>query len=218
MARFSNNDLFHPSAGTGELQKTASQTVQLIELHFDPANNISGIENIYLTDCFFDISYDSSTAPDSGANTYSSVGNILSISPVQESTQLRVNTLTATLSGVDNAIMQDILHHDIVNTRVVIYRAFLVDNTFNTSKVYMMFDGIMKSWSVKEAADTATISANISTHWANFEQKAGRKTNSTSQQNTRQYNTTATFFTKDKGFEFASAMINDIAWGPRGKQ
>tara|TARA_Y100000004_G_scaffold140463_1_gene159601 strand:- start:793 stop:1446 length:654 start_codon:yes stop_codon:yes gene_type:complete len=216
MARFDNNDLFNTS-NTGELQKTATQTVHLIELHFDPTNSIADIENIYLTDCFFDLTYDSDTAPDTGTNTYSSVGNILSISPVQESTQLRVNTLTATLSGVDNAIMQDVLHYDIVNTRVVIYRAFLNNNTFNTSKVYMMFDGIMKSWSVKEAVDTATISANISTHWANFEQKAGRKTNSTSQQNTRQYNTTATFFTKDRGFEFASAMINDIAWGPRGQ-
>ena len=195
MARFDNNDLFNTS-NTGELQKTATQTVHLIELHFDPTNSIADIENIYLTDCFFDLTYDSDTAPDTGTNTYSSVGNILSISPVQESTQLRVNTLTATLSGVDNAIMQDVLHYDIVNTRVVIYRAFLNNNTFNTSKVYMMFDGIMKSWSVKEAVDTATISANISTHWANFEQKAGRKTNSTSQQNTRQYNTTATFFTK----------------------
>ena len=215
MARFSNNDLFNAS-NTGELQKTATQTVHLIELHFDPANSIAQIENIYLTDNFVDIAYDSATAPDSGSNTYSSVGNVLSISPVQESTQLRVNTLTATLSGVDNAIMQDVLHYDIVNTRVVIYRAFLDNNAFNTSKVYMMFDGIMKSWSVKEASDTATISANISTHWANFEQKSGRQTNTTSQSNTRKYGTTATFFTKDKGFEFASAMINDIAWGPKG--
>ena len=216
MARFDNTNLYN-ALNTGELQKTATQCVHLVELHFDPTNTISGIENIYLTDNFVDVVYDSDTHPEASAPTFSSVGNLLSFEPVQESTELRINTIRATLSGVDNAVTQDILHYNIVNSRIVIHRAFLNNNAFDSNKVYMMFDGILKNWSVNEAVDDATISVNISTHWANFEQRAGRQTNSTSQANTRKYGTTATFFNNDRGFEYASAMINDIAWGPRGK-
>jgi|TARA_X000000950_G_scaffold113140_1_gene142378 hypothetical protein len=200
--------------GTGKLELDAVKCFHLVELHFDDSN----LHNLYLTDNFQDISFDSATAPDSGANTYSAVGGFLSFGPVSETTELRVNTINITLSGVDNTntntgIITDVLSFPITNKRVVIYRSFGVDSTTDQTKTFMIFDGTVKNFNVVEGADEAQISVAVSSHWANFEQKNGRITNTTTQANTTKYNSTSTF-TGDKGFEYSSALIADIQWGP----
>ena len=44
----------------------------------------------------------------------------------------------------------------------------------------------------------------VTSHWADFDLKAGRKTNDSSQQ---------MFFSGDKGMEFSGLMTEDIKWG-----
>jgi hypothetical protein len=66
---------------------------------------------------------------------------------------------------------------------------------------------------VDENASEATISIEVSTHWANFEQKNGRITNTTTQTNTTKYGSTDKF-SSDRGLEYSSALIADIQWGP----
>tara|TARA_R100000329_G_scaffold151045_1_gene145665 strand:- start:1589 stop:1828 length:240 start_codon:yes stop_codon:yes gene_type:complete len=77
----------------------------------------------------------------------------------------------------------------------------------------MIFDGNVKNWAVDENDTEATISVEVSTHWANFEQKNGRITNTTTQTNTTKYGSTDKF-SSDRGLEYSSALIADIQWGP----
>ena len=211
----SGSKTIYEGDGTGELEKDAVKCFHLCELHFDDSN----LDNLYLTDNFHDISWDSTTAPDSGANTYTAAGSLLAFSPVSETTELRINTINISLSGVDNSssgIIADILTYPIINKRVVIHRSFGVDSTTDYTKTFLLFDGNVKNFNVIEADDSATIALSVSTHWANFEQKNGRITNSTTQRNTQRYDGTGTF-SGDNGFQYASAMLADLKWGPFNK-
>jgi hypothetical protein len=96
---------------------------------------------------------------------------------------------------------------------VVIYRSFGVDSATDKTKTFMIFDGNVKNFNASEDATEAAVTIQVSTHWANFEQQNGRVTNTTTQTNTQKYNSTDTF-AGDKGFQYASAMIADISWGP----
>tara|TARA_R100000734_G_C3317940_1_gene111554 strand:- start:2748 stop:3410 length:663 start_codon:yes stop_codon:yes gene_type:complete len=202
--------------GTGKLELDAVKCFHLCELHLDDSN----LDDLYLTDNFYDISWNSTTAPSTGGATklYKASGNLLSFSPVSETTELRINTIQISLSGVDNSsegIITDVLNYPIVNKRVVIHRSFGVDSTTDYTQTFLLFDGNIKNFSITEGPENSTITLSVATHWANFEQKNGRVTNTTTQKNTTRYGTgTQPKFTGDKGFEYASSMIADIKWGP----
>ena len=195
---------------TTQLQQDSQTVFHLMELHFDDAV----WDDVFLTDNFHDVELDTPTQ--SAARTFSAVGSLLSFAAITETTKLAVNTITISLSGVDNrgtGIIAKLMQSPIMNKRVVLYRSFGVTGTTDLTKTYQIFDGNVKSWNIDESSGTATISINVSTHWANFEQKNGRITNTSTQSNTKRYGST-TKFSSDRGFEFASAMIGDIQWGP----
>lgn len=195
---------------TTQLQQDSQTVFHLMELHFDDAT----WDDVFLTDNFHDVELDTPTQ--SAARTFSAVGSLLSFAAITETTKLAVNTITISLSGVDNrgtGIIAKLMQSPIMNKRVVLYRSFGVTGTTDLTKTYQIFDGNVKSWNIDESSGTATISINVSTHWANFEQKNGRITNTSTQSNTTRYGST-TKFSSDRGFEFASAMIGDIQWGP----
>ncbi len=205
MARFVNTDLFNGSE-TGSLQQDSVRVAHLVEVHITPT--------LYFTDNFTDIDYDSATAPDSGSNTYLAVGDFLTFSSTTETTQIKVNAINLSLSGVDTTLVDDLINYNIVNKRVVIYRSFFNGDAFETNRTFTLFDGLIRNWNFNEAANNSTVSVSVATHWANFEQKQGRITNSTSQRATKRYDSSVQF-SGDKGFQYASAMIGDIHWGPR---
>ena len=57
---------------------------------------------------------------------------------------------------------------------------------------------------LRETATDSLLNLNVVSHWADFEKKSGRKTNSTSQQR---------FFSGDLGMAFSSETVLDIKWG-----
>ena len=195
---------------TSELQKDSQQAFHLVELHFDDAT----WDDVFLTDNFHDVVLDTPTQ--SAPRTFSAVGGLLGFQSITETTQLAVNSISVSLSGIDstaNGIIVNLLKSPIMNKRVVIYRSFGVTSDTDTTKTFMIFDGNVKSFSIEEKDKDSTISVNVATHWANFEQKNGRITNSTTQRNTTRYGSTSTF-DSDRGFEYSSTQIADIRWGP----
>ena len=199
---------------TTQLQQDTQDCFHLIELHFDD----SIYNDIFLTDNFHDI--DLNTPTQSASRTFTAVGGLLGFAPITETTKLAVNSITVSLSGVDNSttgIISNLMTAPIMNKRVIIYRSFGVPTVDPFSKTYMIFDGNVKSWSIDESEDGSTISINVATHWANFEQKNGRITNSTTQRKTVKYSDSNQTFDADRGFEFASVAIADIQWGPSNK-
>ena len=195
---------------TTQLQQDTADCFHLLELHFDD----STYDDVFITDNFHDIELDTPTQ--SAARTFTAVGGLLGFAPIQETTKLAVNSITISLSGVDNStdgLISKLMTAPIMNKRVVIYRSFGVPTLDPFSKTYMIFDGNVKSWSVDESESDSQISVNVATHWANFEQKNGRITNTETQTKIVRYNSTNTF-SSDRGLEYASAAIGDIQWGP----
>mgnify|MGYP003133932681 FL=1 len=200
--------------GSGEVEKNQIKTFHLMELHFNDSSQSLLNSNLYFTDNFYSIDYDSATAPDSGSNTYQAVGKFLTFGSVVESTAIKVNAITVGLSGVDVADISDVVHSNVVNKRVVIYRTFLdSNNAFQTNRTFLLFDGNIKNFNCVEGPEKSTITFSVATHWANFEGVNGRITNTSTQFYTKRYNSTETF-KHDKGFEYSSIFVKDVHWGP----
>jgi hypothetical protein len=203
--------------GTGEVEKDAVKVCHLVELHLKDSTQTALDENLYITDNFHDIAYTSATHLESSAPTYIALGGLLGFGNASETTQIKINTISLTISGVDVEDISDVVHSNIINKRVVIYRSFglATDSTTNfANKTYQFFDGNIKNFSVKENASESSITFNVASHWANFEATNGRKTNKSSQSLTKKYNSSDTFFF-DIGFDFSSTQTADVRWGPQ---
>lgn len=203
---------FYNSDGTsGLLNKDAIQCYHLVDLLIDDGT----LDDYFFTDHIHTISYNSITQ--AGAQNYDPLGNLLGMTNNEESASIKVGGVTLTLSAVDPEFISKILAStELINKRVVIYRGFFETayTAPSSSNCYAWFDGHIKDYAIEEGGQTAKLNISVASHWSDFEKKTGRITNSASQQNTTKYNSTDTF-SADKGFDYASAMLGDIKWGPR---
>ena len=172
-------------------------SADLIEIHFDTP--------VYYTNANLDISYDSITAPDSGANSYLAQGQFLEFGNVKESGSITVNTLDISFTAVDLTTIGLVMNNNYIDKRVVLYRViFDSSGEFNGNKVFQIFDGRITAWKISEAQETATLTIQCASQFADFEKTAGRTTSIASQQ---------IFFNNDKGMEFSNQIVKDIRWG-----
>ena len=159
----------------------------------------------YLTTTNINISFDSATAPDAGAQTYLAQGQFLSYGNIVETTDLRIAEIDMEFTAVDTTTIALLTNNDYINKRVVIYRAILgSDYSFGTDDVYLVFDGKVTGYSIRESNETATVTISCASQIADFERTNGRKTNPASQQ---------VHFANDQGMEFAPELVKDIRWG-----
>ncbi len=178
---------------SGQQQRVAD----LIEIHLSTA--------VYFTNSFLDLSYDSSTAPDSGSNTYIAQGQFIGIGNIQESKDIKIGSMNVVFTAVDYTTLAYVLNNEYIDRRVVLYRAVLDENfAIDPTKVFQSFDGRIKDFNISESPKTATLSFNVGSQFADYDKISGRRTNSDSQKR---------FFSSDVGFEFAPQIQTDIKWG-----
>ena len=151
---------------------------------------------LYYTDYISDLQ-------SSGA-LYTSIGHFLDIGSPQETQELRVGTINVTLSGVERAFISLFLNNDWINREVSVDRALISSSGAIVPNPFTIFEGYMSQFQVSESGDKSDITVAVSSHWADFEKKAGRNTNNNSQQY---------YFSGDKGFEYASSIVKDLKWG-----
>jgi hypothetical protein len=170
----------------------ASDYVRLVNLIYLDIGS-----GVYITDHAIDLTYDS--------NTYESSNDLISIGEPKESRELRVNTLTLGLSGADQTYIALFLQNEFINKQAKFYKAVLQsDNVSIAGSPITMFDGRMVRWEINESRTTSEVLIEVASHWADFDKKAGRLTNGTSQ---------GRFFDGDDGFEFAANTVKDLQWG-----
>lgn len=139
----------------------------------------------------------------SGGN-YTAIGHFLDIGSPQETQELRVGTINVTLSGVERSFISLFLNNDWINREVSVDRALISSSGTIIANPFTIFEGYMSQFQVSESGDKSDITVAVSSHWADFDKKAGRNTNNNSQQY---------FFDLDKGFEYASSIVKDLKWG-----
>ncbi len=180
------------SAVKTELATGKIRPVLLIEIGFSTP--------VYLTDASFDI-----TSSISGSSrTYLSNGHLQSISNINETNVPTKNTLSVSLSGVDQTYISVALNENIINKNVYIYKGFLDSSLSLISDPFLSFFGTIDEYAIKDNTSTATIVLNVTSHWGNFNKINGRTTTDNSQQR---------IFSGDKGMEFSALTVKDIKWG-----
>ncbi len=175
-----------------ELATGVIDPVLLIEIGFSTP--------IYLTNASFDI-----TSSISGTSrTYVSNGHLRSITGVNETNRPTKNTLSISLSGVDQTYISVALNENIINDNVFVYRGYLDSNNALISDPFLLFYGTIDEYKISDNTTTANLILSITSHWGNFCKTAGRTTTANSQKR---------FFSSDKGMEFAALTVRDIKWG-----
>ena len=151
----------------------------------------------YLTDLFNDVDWN--------GNTYIALGHFLQFDKIDETSDVRVNDVTVTLSGVDQSFISIFLQNDYVNRRARIYFAAWNGSSLVTDPV-MLIDGLMDQPVIADNPETglSTVAVRVSNQWADFDRITGRRTNHDLQQ---------IYFPGDKGFEFASQQYRQLTWG-----
>ncbi len=186
-----------PKALQDKLAAKKVFVADLLEFHFDTA--------LYFTTANIDLSYDSATAPDSGANTYIAQGLFLNYKDIVENSDLRVGTLDLAFTAVDPTMVAVLINNDFIDKRVVLYRAVLNDDySFTSNDVFTIFDGRISGWKLTEGTQTANVVLSVASLFADFNRTNGRRTNPASQN---------LHFSSDKGMDFSPQIVKDIKWG-----
>jgi hypothetical protein len=165
-------------------------------VHLFRADFASG--TVYATDSYRQLTW--------GGNTYLANGHLLSFAGVEESAELQVAQARFALSGVDQSLISVVLVENVIDRRVRVWTAFLDIDDAIIGEPVLIFDGRMDAPSIDEdpQGGTCTVSISASNQFADFNRRAGRRTNDSEQQ---------TLFPGDRGFEYVSALTRSITWG-----
>ena len=166
--------------------------VLLIEIEFGTP--------VYLTNASFDI-----TSSVSGSSrTYQSNGHLKSITAVSETNKPTKNSLSISLSAVDQTYVSIALSENIINADAYVYKGYLDSNNALISDPFLLFFGTIDEYSISDNTTSASLILTVTSHWGNFGKTTGRTTTDNSQKR---------FFSSDKGMEFAAQTVRDIKWG-----
>lgn len=176
------------SSVVSEIASDSIRMCHLLEIHFSTP--------VYYTDAPQDIAH--------SAKNYLASGNILRIEAIQEASDIRIGTTTIKLSGVDQTVVSMLLSGGYIGRQVRVLRAFLNDSNVIIGAPVLIYDGRIDGHEIIDSNTTSEVSLSVASHWADFEKKAGRMTNTNSQN---------LFFPGDKGFDFAANVVKDIKWG-----
>ena len=136
-----------------------------------------------------------------GDKTYLGVGSLLSISSVEETTEIEAKGATLTLSGISSSILSLALDEPYQGRECKIY--FGVTNS--PSSYVEIFSGELDQMTIVEEADTCTISVTAENVLIKLERPTIRRF--TDQDQKSRYPT-------DRGLEFITSLQNkEIFWG-----
>jgi len=180
------------SAVKTELATGIIEPVILVEIGFSTP--------IYLTNASFDL-----TSSVSGTSrTYLSNGHLRGITGVQETGTPTKNSLSVSLSGVDQTYIALALTENIINDDVFIYQGYLNSSLALIADPFLLFYGNVDEFKISDNTSTATLVLIVSSHWGNFSRTSGRTTTDNSQRR---------FFSNDFGMAFSALTVRDIKWG-----
>ena len=180
------------TAVKNELATNDIRPIHLITIGFSTPVN--------LTDCAFSL-----TSSVSGSSvTYTASSFVLDVSNFTEEIDITKTTLSLSLSGADQTFISTALSENITNDEVTVFRGLLADDNTLIADPFLLYKGNIEGFNISETEKASVLNIKVSSHWADFDKKNGRKTNNTSQQR---------FFSTDVGMDFSSQTVLDIKWG-----
>jgi len=175
-----------------EVQSTKTYPIQLIKFQVTSNN----ADSLFLNTGYTSITYNS--------DTYIPGSNVVSLSAVDETRDVKTNAITIKLNGIPNTIIAALENVNAIGGIVTIFQAFWNEETGQIQgQVYQKWQGIINSHAVDEE-NSETGDVNISVECKNIvgailNTKSGRFTSDSS---FNQYTT------NDKSMEFVAAMVD----------
>ena len=141
------------------------------------------------------------------SKVFTGTGDLLSISPVEESSTLQMNGISVALTGIKSSLVSTALSAQYTNRNAALYMGLFNTSGSVIADVYTLFKGKMDVLNITEQADTATITLNIESRLVSFEQPLNRMLTLEDQQ---------VDYSSDLGFEFISDLQDkEIIWGKK---
>ena len=143
-----------------------------------------------------------------GSDTYVGGGNLLEISSIQESSEVKATGMSIALSGLDSSIVSSALTENVQGTVVKVFFGVLETSSNATAVVdtpYQTFEGFIDTMSILEDGNTAQISVDVENKLVALERPLNRRYTDQDQKN---------LFAGDKGLEFVESLQDkSIVWG-----
>ena len=180
------------STTLAETNSTKSYPIQLIK--FQVTNN--NTDSLFLNTGYTNITY--------SGDTYLPGSNIISLSPVEETKDVKTNAITIRLNGIPNTIIAALENVNAIGGIVTIYQAFWNEETGAIQgQVYQKWQGIINSHAVDEE-NTNSGDVNITVECKNIvgailNTRSGRFTSDTSFKK---------FTANDASMEFVASMVD----------
>ena len=153
--------------------------------------------NLYLWSGFGDLTFN-------GKN-YLGVGNLLSISAVDESTDLTATGASIVLSGIQSTLLAIARDEDYQGRPITIYLGALDDTGDLIASPTVLFSGFMDVMTIAEAGETSTISVTAENKLIAFDRSYVRRYTAEDQK---------IDYPNDMGFEFVAKIADqEIIWG-----
>lgn len=180
------------STTLAEANSTKTYPIQLIKFQVTSDNN----DSLFLNTGYTNITYN--------GDTYLPGSNIISLSPVEETKDVKTNAITIKLNGIPNTIIAALENVNAIGGVVTIYQAFWNDDTGAIQgQVYQKWQGIINSHAVDEE-NTERGNVNITVECKNIvgailNTRSGRFTSDTSFKK---------FTANDASMEFVASMVD----------
>ena len=174
-----------------DIQKGVLKTFIAVELHFSDTNIIRAWNGV-------------GTIPING-NDYVGVGQFGSIGPVKETTDLKAEGMTFTLSGLPNTAISNALRQDYQRRPCSVYFGTLNERRQIVGDAYKIFGGLTDRMFIKRTGDTAAIAVRVESRLSDFQTPRETIYSDVDQQNR---------FPGDRGFEYIPSLQDrEILWG-----
>ena len=141
------------------------------------------------------------------SKTFTGTGDLLTISPIGESSTLQMQGITVALTGIKSSLISTALTAQYTNRNGTLYMGLLNSSGAVIADVYTLFKGKMDVLNINEGAETSTISLNIESRLVSFDLPLNRMLTLEDQQ---------VDYSTDLGFEFISSLQDkEIIWGKK---
>tara|TARA_X000001388_G_scaffold73163_1_gene64581 strand:- start:4948 stop:5523 length:576 start_codon:yes stop_codon:yes gene_type:complete len=141
-------------------------------------------------------------------NTFIGSGNLLSISNVNETADIRASGIKVSLSGLDSSILSSSISQDSEGGVVKLYFGVLKTEDNRTQVVdspYQLFEGSLDTIQISETGESAMITVTVENKLIMLEIPRNRRYTDQDQKN---------LFAGDKGLEFVDDLQDkELIWG-----
>lgn len=173
------------------------------------------VSPFYAVELFFDTDtvrvwtgYGDITVTVSNSQTYNGIGDLLSISEVQESQDISAKGINLTLSGIPSNLLTHALNTPYQGRICNLHFGFIDWSSPANQNAMLAFTGYMDTMNIDEGPETSTIVTTVESRLIDLEKPRNRRYTAENQKQR---------FVGDKAFDFVESLQNQrLQWGGGG--